>query len=129
MAFPTVHMGSFGDAVKTLQTALNLWPQSLKPQLTVDGSFGPKTDGKVREFQSKKQLVPDGIVWPMTWGALQPLLDQMLGLVGPPESDLEAGERLAAAANAALGLFGWAGGTVTPDKLSAKIAAAICADP
>ena len=58
MAFPTVHIGSFGDAVKTLQSALNLWPQSLKPQLTVDGSFGPKTDGKVREFQSKNSSCP-----------------------------------------------------------------------
>jgi peptidoglycan hydrolase-like protein with peptidoglycan-binding domain len=129
MPFPTVHLGSFGDAVKTLQGALNLWPQSLKPQLTLDGSFGPKTDGKVREFQSKKQLLPDGIVGPITWQSLQPLVDQLLGLVGPPKSDVDAGERIAAAANAALGVFGWAGGTVTPNKLSARIAAAICADP
>lgn len=128
MPFPTLHMGSFGDAVKTLQGALNLWPKSLKPQLGVDGSFGPKTDGKVREFQSRNQLVSDGIVGPMTWASLQPLVDQILGLVGPPKSDLEAGERIAAAANSALSVFGWGGGTVTSNKLSAKIAAAICAD-
>ena len=129
MPFSTVHMGSFGDAVKTLQAALNLWPKSLKPQLTVDGSFGPKTDGKVREFQSGSQLVPDGVVGPLTWQSLQPLVNQILGLVGPPTSDLDAGERIAAAASAALNVFGWGGGTVTPNKVSARIAAAICADP
>ena len=52
-AVPHRAHGFVGEAVKTLQAALNLWPQSLKPQLMVDGSFGPKTDGKVREFQSK----------------------------------------------------------------------------
>jgi peptidoglycan hydrolase-like protein with peptidoglycan-binding domain len=122
-------MGSFGDVIKTLQGALNLWTQSTKPQLSVDGAFGPKTDGKVREFQSRSALVPDGVVGPLSWQALQPLVDQILGLAGPPKSDLEAGERIAAAASSALNVFGWGKGTVTPSSLSPKIAAAICADP
>ena len=129
MPFPMLRMGSFGDVVETLQEALNLWTKSAKPQLDVDGAFGPKTDGKVREFQSRSNLVPDGIVGPASWQALQPLVDQILTLAGPPQSDLEAGERIAAAASSALGVFGWGGAPVVPNKFSLKIAAAICADP
>lgn len=35
-----------------------------------DGSFGPLTEARVREFQRNNDLVPDGIVGPKTWTAL-----------------------------------------------------------
>ena len=129
MPFPMLRMGSFGDAVKTLQSALNLWPKSGTAPLAADGAFGPKTDGKVREFQSGNKLVPDGIVGPASWNALQPLVDQILTLAGPPKSDLEAGERIASAASSALNVFGWGGSAAKANKFSIQIAAAICADP
>src|SRR5215204_2734409 len=116
MPYQTLRMGSYGDVVKTLQGALNLWPKSTKGPLTVDGAFGPKTDGKVREFQSGNSLVPDGVVGPMSWNALQPLVDQILSLTGPPKSDLDAGERIAASASSALSVFGWGGGAVVANK-------------
>ena len=57
----TIKKGSKGDAVKTLQQALNI---------SVDGDFGPKTDAAVREFQKSHNLVADGIVGAKTWAAL-----------------------------------------------------------
>ncbi|MDW8808999.1 peptidoglycan-binding domain-containing protein [Streptomyces scabiei] len=41
-------------------------------QLAVDGRFGPVTDGRVRQFQQRFAIVPDGIVGPQTWGHLTP---------------------------------------------------------
>ncbi|MEU9919020.1 peptidoglycan-binding protein [Streptomyces sp. NPDC051001] len=39
-------------------------------QLAIDGRFGPVTDGRVREFQSRVAIVVDGVVGPQTWGHL-----------------------------------------------------------
>lgn len=76
---PTLSPGATGDAVQTLQNALN---QALAPLgLIADGVFGPRTEDAVIQFQKSKDLTPDGIVGPQTWGALpsvasRPLLQQ-----------------------------------------------------
>ncbi len=54
--------GSTGDAVRAVQT--------LFPELTADGSYGPKTEQAVREFQETFGLTVDGIAGLETWYAL-----------------------------------------------------------
>lgn len=58
---PTIKLGSTGDSVKTLQTAL---------KISSDGIFGPATEAAVKAYQKSKGLTPDGIVGSMTWSAL-----------------------------------------------------------
>jgi peptidoglycan hydrolase-like protein with peptidoglycan-binding domain len=41
-----------------------------KVGVVVDGNFGAKTEAAVRAFQRAHGLVPDGIVGPKTWVAL-----------------------------------------------------------
>ena len=59
--------GSKGEEVKQLQTLLGL---------SADGSFGPMTETKVKEWQAKNGLTADGIVGDGTWG-------KMFGAVAP----------------------------------------------
>jgi len=61
---PTLRRGATGDLVRVIQS---------KCGVTVDGQFGPGTEAAVREVQRAHQLVPDGIVGPITWK----ILDQM----------------------------------------------------
>jgi peptidoglycan hydrolase-like protein with peptidoglycan-binding domain len=61
-----LRQGSTGALVKTLQRLLN----ALGYGLDVDGDFGPETDRAVRGFQAKNGLDADGVVGPMTAGAL-----------------------------------------------------------
>jgi peptidoglycan hydrolase-like protein with peptidoglycan-binding domain len=58
---PTLRRGSQGDFVKTVQRDLNL---------SCDGNFGGQTEAAVRNFQRTHNMVPDGIVGPKTWTAL-----------------------------------------------------------
>jgi peptidoglycan hydrolase-like protein with peptidoglycan-binding domain len=126
---PMLSLGSFGDAVKTLQGSLNLWPQRMYQLLAVDGAFGKKTDTAVRQFQGGNALSQDGYVGPQTWAALKPLIDALLASLPVPANDLAAGEQIATVAETAYGMFGWSGGSVKPNPFSAQIAAAICAAP
>jgi peptidoglycan hydrolase-like protein with peptidoglycan-binding domain len=57
----TLRRGATGALVETLQRKLGL---------TVDGSFGPRTEAAVREFQRSKNMIPDGIIGPKSWAAL-----------------------------------------------------------
>jgi len=61
---PTLRRGARGELVKQIQTKL---------KLGADGIFGPMTEAKVREFQREQDLVPDGIVGPKCWAALDSL--------------------------------------------------------
>ena len=58
---PTLRRGATGDLVKQIQAKLGV---------ELAGNFGPKTEAAVRAFQRAKGLVPDGIVGPTTWAAL-----------------------------------------------------------
>lgn len=58
---PTLRRGMTGPLTRQLQAKL---------KITVDGSFGPRTEAAVRAFQRAQKLVPDGIVGPKTWKAL-----------------------------------------------------------
>lgn len=62
-------LGSRGKSVETLQ-ALMAQALAPAPALVKDGVFGVKTDSAVRAFQSRKGLLPDGIVGANTARAL-----------------------------------------------------------
>ena len=54
----TIKLGSKGEDVKVLQKYLGINP---------DGDFGPKTLLKVKEWQIKNKLTPDGVIGPKSW--------------------------------------------------------------
>ena len=58
---PTLRRGARGEAVKLVQGKLGAGS---------DGIFGPMVEVAVRQFQRTHNLVPDGIVGPVTWGKL-----------------------------------------------------------
>jgi hypothetical protein len=64
---PTLRRGATSNPkflVKEVQKKLGFTGQQ------VDGKFGPLTEAQVRQFQRDHGLVPDGIVGPRTWTAL-----------------------------------------------------------
>ncbi len=67
----TLKKGMSGMDVARCQNLLNRELSPAPAPLWVDGIFGPKTDRKVREFQSKKGLAADGLVGPLTQAALE----------------------------------------------------------
>lgn len=72
---PFVAQGSSGRAVWAIQELLNQASfrqrgRSELPRLDVDGWFGPKTYARVREFQGRNSISPDGVVGPQTKTAL-----------------------------------------------------------
>ena len=67
-------IGSRGEDVKAVQTALNCLP---------DGIFGELTAEAVRDFQASAGLEVDGIVGRKTWDALFPASTATSGKVNP----------------------------------------------
>jgi peptidoglycan hydrolase-like protein with peptidoglycan-binding domain len=57
----TLRRGDNGDAVRFVQSRVGA---------KVDGDFGAGTEASVRRFQKARGMVPDGIVGPKTWKAL-----------------------------------------------------------
>lgn len=53
-----VKVGSRGVAVELVQAVVGA---------TVDGQFGPVTERRVKDYQTKNGLLSDGIVGPVTW--------------------------------------------------------------
>lgn len=66
MNYTRLDYGSKGDDVKNLQSTLNAKGYSLD----VDGSYGPKTQAAVKDYQSKNNLAVDGVVGNQTWTSL-----------------------------------------------------------
>jgi peptidoglycan hydrolase-like protein with peptidoglycan-binding domain len=60
-ARPTLRRPMSSELVKQVQA---------KVKVHADGTFGPKTEAAVRAFQRQHGLVPDGIIGPKTWKAL-----------------------------------------------------------
>lgn len=125
--YPTLRIGSFGEAVQLLQNALNLGPSKL-PKLVPDSQFGPKTHNRVTEFQGQSQIQRDGVVGPVTWGELEPFIAQIVAMVDQntqPTTDEETlRQRIVDIATASFETWGWGeSGVVTPDG-SQRIAAA-----
>jgi peptidoglycan hydrolase-like protein with peptidoglycan-binding domain len=61
--WPVVRQGDQGHPVRTLQHLLRAHGKTV----AVDGIFGPKTAGAVREVQQQHQRIVDGAVGPQTW--------------------------------------------------------------
>jgi peptidoglycan hydrolase-like protein with peptidoglycan-binding domain len=66
---PLVRQGNTGQTVRNLQTLLN-FVKTFPAMLAVDGIFGPRTHGRVTEFQRQAALLVDGVVGPRTAAAL-----------------------------------------------------------
>ncbi|MFQ3684939.1 DUF4157 domain-containing protein, partial [Roseiflexus sp.] len=64
-----ISYGSQGPDVADAQQLLN--QHGATPPLVVDGIFGPKTRQATIDFQKAHGLAPDGIIGPLTWGALE----------------------------------------------------------
>lgn len=65
---PTLRKGDKGDEVKYLQVWLNGYYGS---KILVDGNFGSKTEGYVKQFQQDRKSTVDGIVGSQTWSQLE----------------------------------------------------------
>ncbi|MCD9875914.1 GH25 family lysozyme [Streptomyces guryensis] len=70
-AQPTLQPGSTGASAVEAQCELNLAtkPSRYTP-IAADGSFGPATETRVKEFQRCAGLGVDGVLGPQTWTAL-----------------------------------------------------------
>jgi hypothetical protein len=87
---PTLRRGAQGDLVKTLQRELNL---------SSDGNFGGQTEAAVRNFQRAHNMVPDGIIGPKTWLALDAAAAQATGAsAGAPSATVAPSAGVSAAA-------------------------------
>lgn len=62
--------GSTGEQVEVVQRILASYGYSLGSKNPYDGSFGPKTDAAVREFQADNSLPITGKVDEATWASL-----------------------------------------------------------
>lgn len=70
--FLPLRQGATGPHVRRLQDRLRIWMMGhvRKGWLVVDGAFGPRTRDAVIAFQKKNELLPDGVVGPLTWTAI-----------------------------------------------------------
>jgi hypothetical protein len=129
MSRPTLRFGSTGPVVTELQNALNAG-ESFLPTLKTDGIFGPKTHSRVKEFQASKYKAQDGVVGPLTWEALLPLLEKALnaGLdLFAAAGEAEARKKITDWATLEHSLYGWKLGD-KPGPLNPHIATQLCAE-
>ncbi|HEX8672688.1 MAG TPA: peptidoglycan-binding protein, partial [Longimicrobium sp.] len=72
---PTLRRGMTHPLVKVVQQRLGVSPA---------GIFGPQTEAAVRRFQREQKMVPDGIVGPQSWKALDALAASPTPPPAPP---------------------------------------------
>ncbi len=75
--WPVQQLGSTGENVRSVQYLLNAHGLNV----TVDGSFGPGTQGVVQQFQTANNLAADGSVGNQTWPVL--IVQVQAGATGP----------------------------------------------
>lgn len=63
---PVLRKGDKTQAVKTLQACLDVYDYGL----SIDGSFGGKTETALKDFQKKRGLTVDGVCGKNSWNAL-----------------------------------------------------------
>jgi peptidoglycan hydrolase-like protein with peptidoglycan-binding domain len=66
----TIKLGDTGDDVKRLQRVF-VRMKIMSPG-DLDGTFGPKTELAVKDFQQSNALTADGVVGPATWSHVNP---------------------------------------------------------
>ena len=66
-AFPLVKYGATGDAVRLMQSALNVRAAA---KLNVDGVYGSKTEDALLDWQRRCGINDDGDCGPITWSTL-----------------------------------------------------------
>jgi peptidoglycan hydrolase-like protein with peptidoglycan-binding domain len=73
MSITVLRRGSSGPETLDLQYLLH-FRSPIEPAALggFDGVFGPRTEQAVRDFQTKRSLLVDGVVGPQTWGSLVP---------------------------------------------------------
>ena len=126
---PYLRIGSFGEAVRQLQSSLNLL-ESQYARLKEDAQFGPKTHSRVVEFQNQNTLVPDGVAGPKTFEMLDKLVKQILQVMLSPADEAEARARICHIARSHFEQWGGAWNPkIDVPGLSPKIAGKICIDP
>ena len=79
----TLRSGDSGETVTQVQTGLTALGFDPGP---ADGSYGPKTEAAVVEFQNAKKLDADGVVGPDTAQALNAALAALPASAGSPTS-------------------------------------------
>ena len=67
---PMLRKGSMGAEVERMQALIISWNVNALPEYGADGEFGSETRSWVKRFQKAHKLEQDGIVGPLTWGAL-----------------------------------------------------------
>lgn len=88
-AAPALHL--VGAAIATFDPSTTKWLQKglnsiLGTNLTVDGSYGPKTRAAVTQLQEKYGLKADGIAANVTQALLQALLNKVPTLAPAPKA-------------------------------------------
>lgn len=124
---PVLRIGFASQTVQFLQRALNLAPTKL-PRLDEDSQFGPKTHGRVKEFQSDQKITSDGVVGPVTWEKLKPFVDQLLAIIDqntvPTSDENILRQRIVDTARMSFENWGWGeNGIPVPDGSPRIIAA------
>ena len=82
MALRDLKTGMRGADVKALQQGLNTRDGGVRPRLSEDGVFGPRTDAAVREYQTRHGLKADGIVGRRTRASIFPIGVATVGVFG-----------------------------------------------